>query len=93
MSRAWCCRSVFGAVRDGDNLPGVIQEGFSLLGQLDGTGGALEQLYIQFLFQGLDLLADCRMGDMELLGCLAEVEILCHSQKAGELKGIHRLPP
>ena len=47
---------------------GVAQELDALAGQRHGFAGPEEQLCPQFLFQRLDLVGDCRLGDLQHLG-------------------------
>ena len=82
-------KPLFGPVGKGHDLLGVPPEGLSLFGHPHRAGSALEQLYVQFLFQRLNLLADGRVGHMERLGRLGKAQIFRHRQKAGELKCVH----
>ena len=51
------------------------QVGLSVVGQQQGAVEAAEQLALEPLLQGLDLVADGRLGDVQLLGGAGEAQM------------------
>lgn len=75
------------------DLSGVLGEQKALLGQTHAFAGALEQLDAQLAFQRVDLVADSRLGDGQVLSRPGEVQAVGHFHKALQLCGIHKIPP
>ena len=59
------------------------------LGQGDALGVALEQHHAHRVFQGLDLLAERRLGHAQQLGRTGHVPGLGHREKVAQLADVH----
>ena len=75
------------------DLPGVLGEQEPLLGQPDAFAGALEQLDAQLAFQCVDLVADGRLGDGQVLCGPGEIQAVGHFHETLQLCGLHKIPP
>ena len=51
------------------------------LGKGDAFAGPAEQLYLQLFFQGLDLMAHCRLCDLQGLGGPGEIQVFSYGDK------------
>src|SRR5688572_18296900 len=68
------------------------QDPFARLGQEQLVTHPLEQLDVELALQPLDLLADRRLGDEQLLGGHREAEVLGHRTEDLDLVEIHDGP-
>jgi len=59
----------------------MFQKDFPFGGKLYFFGAADKKSLVQLFFQNFDRLADCRLGDKELLGCFLKAERYCHMLK------------
>ena len=73
----------------GDGIP-LQKQAFFRLVQVVAV--VIKQLRLQRLLQGLDLLGDSRLGQMQPLGCQTVIHGLTKGQKGVQL-GIHIHPP
>ena len=73
----------------GEHCLGMGQERFAGRGQPDSTPVTDEQLFRQFRFQAVNLLADSRLRDRDSLGRPGEVAFLGDRQEVGQLPEFH----
>lgn len=69
---------LFGFGDDGGEAGGVVEEQFALCGQGDMAAGAIEEADAQVFFERFDLQRDGGLGEKELLGGLAEAQVVGH---------------
>ena len=72
-----------------ENLVRVLEKQFPLLGQGDAVGTSKEQLRVQLLFQILNLAAQGRLGDIQLLRCPGKVFFICDCLKISNVSQLH----
>ncbi len=72
------------------DLPGLVEEQPPGLAQFDPTIGPLEQPRPQLLLQGLDLLAKWRLGDPQMLGGAAKVQLFGNGDEITQMAQFHR---
>ena len=75
------------------DIPGIVQKSFPFLGKEDIMRGTDEQLGIQLVLQGKNLLAYCGLGDKKLGSGILEIQCLCHLYKTFQLGSGHTKPP
>ncbi|MNN60883.1 hypothetical protein D3C81_1760910 [compost metagenome] len=71
------------------HLTGLFEEQPPCLAQFHPTVGTLEQPGPQFLFQGLDLLAQGRLGNTQLLGGTTKVQFFGHGDEVTQMTQLH----
>ena len=72
-----------------ENIPRILGEQVARLGEADAFAGAEKEPGAQLIFQGADLVAHRRLGDVQLLRRPGKVEKIGHRQKAFQLGGVH----
>ncbi|MCY1404835.1 hypothetical protein D9M71_200570 [compost metagenome] len=85
-------RDLHGLVHLGQHLAGLIEEAPASFGQLDPTVGAFQQARTDFLFQRLDLLAQWGLGNTQLLGGAAEMQLFGHGDEVAQVSQFHGRP-
>ena len=81
-------KAALGPVGKKDHLPGVIQQGKTLGGELHRAGGALKQHCVQLPLQRVDLLSHRGLGHVEAFRGPGEIQRFRHGQKTGELESV-----
>ena len=73
----------------GENLPGVGEKALAGFGKGYPTAVALEQGYPKLAFQGLDLLGQRRLADVQALGGPGEVELFGDGDEVAQMAQFH----
>ncbi len=76
-------------IGEGGELLRIGQKGAASGGEGDFTGGAVEESCAKLGFKGFDLLRDGGLGEQELFGREAEVEMLGGSAEDAEAEVLH----
>ncbi|MNQ81647.1 hypothetical protein D3C85_966780 [compost metagenome] len=82
-------RQLHRLVHLGQHLAGFVEEQAAGFGQLHPPVGAFQQARADFLFQRLDLLAQGRLGNTQLFGRPAEVQLLGHGNEIAQVSQFH----
>ncbi len=72
-----------------ENLPAFLQEHRSGFGQLHAALVPPEELHAHFLLQLADLLAQRWLGNAQLAGGSAEVQVLCYCGEIAQVPDFH----
>ncbi len=64
---------------EGEDTVGIIQHQLSCFGEQQIAPGTDEQRMTQLLFERANLRRECRLGDMQRLGCAGQIAFLGHS--------------
>ncbi|MNT87679.1 hypothetical protein D3C72_2281270 [compost metagenome] len=82
-------RQLHGLVHLHQYLSGLVEEAPAGFSQFHPAVGAFQQACADFFFQGLDLLAQRRLGDAQLLGGSTEVQFLGHGDEVAQMSQFH----
>ncbi|MNP16155.1 hypothetical protein D3C76_1085390 [compost metagenome] len=75
-----------------EDLPGLVEEQPAGFGQAHAAIGAIQQARADFFLQGLDLLAQRRLGNAQLLGGAAEMQFLGDGDEVAQVSQFHLSP-
>jgi hypothetical protein len=81
----------FSLGRGGKDRAGLLEEDPAGVGQMNGSGGPLEQLYPQFGFQSFDLGTQGGLRDVEQFRGTPETQRLSHGYKVTQMSQFHGL--
>jgi hypothetical protein len=73
-----------------EDVTRVLVKGFTRRCESDAALRSREQVKPELPFERADLLAQCRLDDMEALGCAAEVHLLRDSDEIPEMAQLHQ---
>src|SRR5262245_38364040 len=78
-----------GAIREEQDLAGLIEEQSSGVGELHLALRTEEQLHLELLLETQDLLTQRRLGDVESGGGAAEVQFFGHGDEVAQVAELH----
>jgi hypothetical protein len=84
---------LLGLRRRAQHAPGLLEKHAAGLRQGHGARGPLQEAHVEFLLQGLDLGAQCRLRKPQTLGGAAEVQFLRHRHKIAQMSQFHAVCP